>query len=292
MAKWFSFAAFLIAACAAYLLFESQGAVETMQKKGEAQSKELGTAKDNLGKAKIELTDAQTKLSAKTAEAEKANADLATATTKLTEATGNLEAIQKQIADAFGGNAADIKTGISNLKENITKLTEDKKKADDSIAAANKEKDEAVAAKAEAEKKVAELNAVNASLTAANGDLSKTAGDQKKQLKRYTDSFMEKGVRGRVLAVNSGWGFAVISIGDKQGAAANKTLVVARGGQGIGKLRISNVEANQSIADIVPNSFIRGSYVQPGDDVIFMGDEKVEAEPAAAGAVTAPPLPR
>ena len=92
---------------------------------------------------------------------------------------------------------------------------------------------------------------------------------------------MEKGTRGRVMAVNSGWGFAVLSIGDKQGAAANKVMIVGRNGQAIGKVKITSVEANQSIADIIPGSFVRGSFLQPGDEVIFTGEDKVKTEVAA-----------
>jgi hypothetical protein len=102
---------------------------------------------------------------------------------------------------------------------------------------------------------------------------------------------MQKGVRGRVMAVNSGWGFCVLSVGDRQGAAANKVMIVARGGQAIGKVRITNVEATQSVADILPGSFVRGMYVQPGDAVIFTGDDKVKIDEAAPAAAT-PALPK
>ena len=93
---------------------------------------------------------------------------------------------------------------------------------------------------------------------------------------------MIKGTRGQVLAVNAGWGFCVVSLGDKRGAAANKILIVTRGGQAIGKVRIINVEASQSVADIIPSSFARGMYVQPGDEVIYTGDDRVREEPAPA----------
>jgi len=83
------------------------------------------------------------------------------------------------------------------------------------------------------------------------------------------------------MAVNSGWGFCVLNIGDNQGAAANRVLVVARNGRGIGRVRITSVEATQSVADILPSTFLRGMYVQPGDSVIYTGDDKAAEEPAA-----------
>ncbi len=134
----------------------------------------------------------------------------------------------------------------------------------------------------------AELKAVNAGLTTAQTGLLKVSDEQKNQSQPYTGAILEQGTRGRVLAVNSRWAFAVINIGGQQGAAVKKALVVRRNGQAIGKIRISSVEPNQSIADIVPDSFIRDTSVQPGDEVIFAGDEKVEAAPntgAASGRI-------
>jgi hypothetical protein len=124
----------------------------------------------------------------------------------------------------------------------------------------------------------AELDAAKAGLTAPNVDVARPSDGQTKQLEGNTGNVTQEGIRGRVLAVNSRWDFTVISIGSKQGAAAKKTLVVSRNGQAIGKIRISSVEENQSIANIIPDSFIRGPRIQPGDDVVFIGDEKVEAE--------------
>ena len=93
---------------------------------------------------------------------------------------------------------------------------------------------------------------------------------------------MVQGTRGTVTAVNSGWGFCVLSIGDKQGAATNRVLIVTRDGQSIGKVKITNVEASQSVADIVPGSFRKGVYVEPGDRVIYTGEDKVRVEEAEA----------
>jgi len=293
MAKWFSLIAFVIAAAAAYLLFESQGNVETMQKKGETLKSDLVTTQGTLKTTKETLETTKKNLADKTAEQEKTAADLATATTKLTEATTSLESIMTQLKEAkLLEEGGDLKTNIAKLTGTIKQLTDDKANAEAKIAAANADKDAAVAKAGEAEKKVAELNLMVTNLTGDKTAAEAKITDQGKVIDKYKNNIMQKGIRGRVLAVNSGWGFAVVSIGDKQGAAANKTLVVARGGQSIGKLKISNVESNQSIADIVPNTFIRGTYVQPGDDVIYTGDEKVKIDdaPAGAGAVI-PPLP-
>jgi hypothetical protein len=128
--------------------------------------------------------------------------------------------------------------------------------------------------------------------------LDEKVSKQKTVIDRYQKDFMVKGTRGRVLAVNAGWGFCVISIGDRQGAAASKIMVVVRGGQAIGRVKIINVETSQSVADIIPSSFVKGTYVQPGDDVIFTGEDKVreeqsgEAAPGPGTAAVLPTLPQ
>src|SRR5258708_1299577 len=79
------------------------------------------------------------------------------------------------------------------------------------------------------------------------------------------------GLQGRILAVNAGWNFVVLSVGDKQGVVVNAPLLVVRGNQPIAKLRITSVEPSTSIADVLPGSVPRGVTVQPGDTVIFQG---------------------
>ena len=89
-----------------------------------------------------------------------------------------------------------------------------------------------------------------------------------------------RGLTGRVLAVNGGWNFLVLSVGDKQGAVMNGTMIVLRGGEPIAKARITSVEASQSIADILPGSVRKGVTVQPGDTVVFEGTRAAAAQPA------------
>jgi len=289
MAKWFSLIAFIVAAGAAYLLFESQGLVENLQKKGAEIKTDLDSTKGALRKKTDELTAVTADLAKEKTAKETALAEAASKKEEADKANGELNSIRQALVDAGIKDAADLKTGLGALKETIAKLSADSKAAEEKIAAATKDKEEAVAKAAEAEKKANELDIAMKTLTTAKDELDKKSVAQGKVIDKYKNNIMEKGVHGRVLAVNSGWGFAVVSVGDKQGAAQGKTLVVSRGGQAIGKLRISNIESNQSIADIVTGSFVGGSYVQPGDDVVYTGDEKVKLDDA--GAVGSPALP-
>jgi hypothetical protein len=99
--------------------------------------------------------------------------------------------------------------------------------------------------------------------------------------------FQRPGVSGRILAVNPGWNFVVLSIGDKQGLMTNSPLLVMRGGEPIAKVRVTSIETSRSIADVIPGSVRRGVTVQPGDHVVVEGTRAAPAhapEPAAAAA--------
>ena len=80
------------------------------------------------------------------------------------------------------------------------------------------------------------------------------------------------GVKGTVLAVNQAYNFVVLSVGERQGVVQNSELLVLRQGSMIGKIRISSVEPTTSIGDIISNSLARGVQVQPGDTVVYAGN--------------------
>jgi hypothetical protein len=80
------------------------------------------------------------------------------------------------------------------------------------------------------------------------------------------------GIRGTVLAVNPAYNFVVLSLGARQGVEANTEMLVLRGGSFIGKIRISSVEPATAIGDIITSTLARGVQVQPGDTVVYAGN--------------------
>lgn len=80
------------------------------------------------------------------------------------------------------------------------------------------------------------------------------------------------GIRGTVLAVNQAYNFVVLSLGAHQGVEANSEMLVLRGGSFIGKIRISSVEPATAIGDIISSTLARGVQVQPGDIVVYAGN--------------------
>jgi hypothetical protein len=80
------------------------------------------------------------------------------------------------------------------------------------------------------------------------------------------------GIHGTVLAVNQAYNFVVLSLGARQGVEANTEMLVLRGGSFIGRIRISSVEPATAIGDIITSTLARGVQVQPGDTVVYAGN--------------------
>lgn len=119
------------------------------------------------------------------------------------------------------------------------------------------------------------------------------------EVQRYKQPIGRLGTTGHVVAVNPGWNFVVIDVGDKRGASVNSPLLVMRGGQPVARLKITSVEPGSSIADVVPGSMARGQTVQPGDQIVFAGRTSATLPPpptssgtgASSAATVSPQLP-
>ena len=290
MAKIFSVLTLLIALGATFLGFKSKELVEKLQANAAIEHADLLKTRDDLKKTKAELKDTQDKLKA-------TEEELASTKTKLRETEDNLKKTNDELTNT--------KTMLNTVTAELDSLKKKLAEIDPNINPADLQKqiEGMKAAKAELEAKVktleievAELKTTVETLSINLKSAEEKVATQGKVIKKYKDGIMDKGTRGTVMAVNAGWGFCVLSIGDKQGAAANRVLIVTRGGQAIGKVKITNVEASQSVADIIPGTFLKGTYVEPGDGVIYTGDDKVrieepEATPAATNRPPAPAPP-
>ena len=298
--KIFSILTIIIAGVAIYLGFEGEKLVLELQRVGlkthgilEDTKRELKRTKGEYDKVEALLTKTEAELAETKAKLRDTEEKLAATEAKLATVTAErdaqkaaLEEMQAKIAEALGipkGENLDPAQAIAAIKEQIATMTSKVKEQEAKIV--------------DLEKIKAENETVIAGLTADKVRNEADIEKKKKVIAKHEQGIMQKGIKGRVMAVNPGWGFCVISTGDKQGAANGRVMIVARDGKAIGKVKITNVEATQSIADIQANTFVRGMFVQPGDEVIYTGDDKVkfeEEKPVAA--VTAPaaqlPLPQ
>lgn len=126
--------------------------------------------------------------------------------------------------------------------------------------------------KKENDSKVQEIEQLNKEVEIAK----RAAADNEQQLthlqtaqRERTRSIALTSRTGTVAAVNPELGFVVVSSGQNQGVTNESRLLVKRGTQYIGKLRVAQVHANQTIADIAPKSVTPGFVIEPGDQVVF-----------------------
>jgi len=74
------------------------------------------------------------------------------------------------------------------------------------------------------------------------------------------------GLTGKILAVDPKWDFVVLDVGEKEGALENGELLVNRSGRLVAKLKIRSVQADRSIANILPGPWKKGDVME-GDQV-------------------------
>jgi chromosome segregation ATPase len=193
---------------------------------------QLGEAKTELDKSKADLTVATEKATALEAEVTGMKADAEAKDLKIAEL---------EQRPAAGAAAPAATAGADGGAADLTGTTAERDEARTLLAAAQDE---------------------NTTLKAQMAEL------QSKEKSRQT-SQMRQGLQGTILAVNQAWNFVVLSLGDRQGVVANAEMLVQRGNQLLGKIRITSVEPSTSIADIMVRTVPRGFTVMPGDTVIY-----------------------
>jgi hypothetical protein len=167
---------------------------------------------------------------------------------------------------------------LSQTKTDLEKVTADKQKAIDSEKAARNElaqwtglgvKPEQVRVMQDDLIKSKDANTVlqteNKVLT---GQLTKTQEELKKLLD--PENYVVKlplGLKGTVLVVDPKWDFVVLDIGEKQGVLEDGVMMVHRDSKLVGKVKISKVMAERSIANIMQGWKL--DEVREGDKVLF-----------------------
>ncbi len=257
MAKTLLIVAVVVSFITAGIGFYNHGIVtQTKQELADTQST-LATTKKTLDTAKADLDTTKKTLDATTLEKDKVAAELSSTKSELDTSKSQLTAAN---------------TSLTEKETQIQTLTTDLETTKKALADATAGTTTTETASVE-DPRVKELEALVASLN----DKIKANESQLVELRKREDARrtkqMQQGLEGRVLAVNPAWNFVVLSIGDKQGVVNNAELLIKRGGQYLGKVRVTSVEPSTSIADIVANSLPSGVAVQPGDSVIFQASE-------------------
>ena len=261
-----------------------------VKKKSDVRYADLLKTRDTLSATEAKLRQTKKDLELRTEELAAANLKIEEKDKEIATLKGMNDDLKKAKDDLTAQLEAKTKE-VEALNEQLKKLLTTPEGGKVDIAELTRAIDELKATVIKLTTELAEARAMNDSLTKQ----VKVADDKVAVLEIYKKSrelgLMRKGTTGRIIAVNPGWNFVVLNIGDKQGAVQNGVMLVVRNGEPIAKVRITSVEPSTAIADILPNSLRKGITIQPGDDVIFEGT-RANALPAPAAAVPQPALPR
>jgi len=252
----------------------------------------INQLQSSLKGSKDDLHREQGKLQAANVELKKSGEDLSAANDKLKETLTALESKGNDLKTASDQLAEAQKQVVTQLAEvaRLQKVVEDGKVNE---VALQKSQADLLAANEKLQKAEAE-NAEFKQLVALQSERLKATENQPKDRAQNGTKPDLLGLQGKILAVNPGWNFVVLSVGDKHGVLVNAPLLVVRGNTPVARLRVTSVEKSTSVADVVQGSTARGVTVQPGDTVIFEGrtsaTELTKPATESAPAVAAPKL--
>lgn len=277
MAKVFLGLAIVVMLAAAALGFMAKGNIDQLQTVLKDSKAATGRAEKKASEKEAEAKKAGEELKVANAEVEKQKTEAATAKKEK-------EDLDKQLGEsrlAANGLTAEIErlkielgkpkeVGVAVEDPRIQTLTADLEKA----RAENTEKTQLIE-----------------QLNKAKNDKDEAFANLNKEVDRYRAGFARNSLTAKILAVNPGWNFVVLSAGDRQGAAPGAVMIVTRGGEQIARARITSVEPSTSIADILPGSVRKGLTVQPGDTVVYEGPRGKSGNSLTAPAPGANPAP-
>ena len=202
---------------------------EKKSKAAETKAKsELEVAKKDLNEKTAALDSTTARLNEQQTRANQLAADLTKTTAERNEAQQDLSAWK-----ALGYTPDQIR----NLRTQLAKTTEER----DAITAENK------------------ILLRNSKQLQARLDKYESPEDKEVE--------MPPGLKGKVLAVDPKYDFVVLDIGGNQGAVERGKMLVSRDGKLVGAVRITRVEPNRSIANIIPE--MKQGDLMEGDQVIY-----------------------
>jgi hypothetical protein len=210
-----------------------------LAKKAADQAAALATqqAKD----AEQAQTDAETKLTTTNSKIDDLNTQLNTAVKQLSDATAAVQT----------ANEAS-KTAQATL--DAIKKTLNGKTADEIVADEAKAESDLEAAQSEQKILADQLQASQAQVA-----------DLQDDLKRSATGTQPPGISGKITFVDHAWNFVILDVGLSNGVVPNGELIVYRGRNFLGKVRVTKADPNDAVAEILPD--VKGD-IQVGDSVL------------------------
>jgi cell shape-determining protein MreC len=186
------------------------------------------------------------------------------------------EASDKQLADATA-NISDLKNQLTTAQKQaidaaaaVTSANDAAKTAKDALDAINKtlngkSPDELVATAAKAQSDLqaalAEQKILQDNLQAQQQQVT----DLQVAINNSKTGKQPPGISGKVTFVDHAWNFVILDVGLSNGVVPNGELIVYRGRNFLGKVRVTKVDPNDAVAEILPDA--KGD-IQIGDAVL------------------------
>ena len=206
---------------------------------------DLAKTRDDLKKTTAELKQTQTTLQATTEQKDTAVAEAASQTKRADKLTDDLNKTRKERDDAQAELAAFRATGLTP----------------DQISAVNTQNKT--------------LQKTVAGIEAENKLLGRKVTDLQTKLARYTDPekpvYLPAALKGKILVCDPKWNFVILNVGGDQGVLEYGELLVNRNGKLVAKIKVSSVQKDRCVANVVPGWQI-GELIE--------GDQVIPAHPA------------
>jgi hypothetical protein len=207
---------------------------DSATKQASASKAQLKEVQEDEAKDKSDLADAQKKVDDLNNQLTTATKTATDAQSALSSATDKATAAQKQLDDinaAMGGQSPEqFKASVDKAQKDLQAAQDEQKILQDQLASSN---------------------------------------DQIEQLKKDINAAktgaIPPGVSGKVTFVDRTWNFVVLNVGLSNGVVPNGELIVYRGRNFLGKVRVTKADPNDAVAEILPD--IKGD-IQVGDSVL------------------------
>jgi hypothetical protein len=222
--------------------------------------------KSSTAQATIEQTQQSLAAAKKQRDQAKQDADAANdaaskATTEATEAKAATDAANEKLA-AAQKEQDDLNTALTQAKADADKAKADLAHVNDVLGMSP---EDAKAALAKAQSDVAAANSQVKIFQDQLADSAKQIADLQDAVNRKNTGNMPPGISGKITFVNRAWNFVVLNVGLANGVVPNGELIVYRGRNFLGKVKVTSAESGTAVADILPNA---KADIQVGDDVL------------------------
>jgi DNA-binding protein H-NS len=188
----------------------------------------------------------------------------------LTRVTGSLLSTSNEL-ESTKGTLSQVTSARDKATQDLEKARENEKAARDALARwdglgvkpeqVTAMRDELGKAKETISAQLVEASILNKTITRLTNELNKYIDPENYVVQ------LPRGLKGQVLVVDPRWEFVVLDVGEKQGVLKDGIMLVHRNSKLVGKVKITSVLADRSIANVMPGW--KADDVKEGDQVLF-----------------------